>query len=363
MRHLIFALAVFTTTATAQAPAADFSGVHAFWRLVDILQVQGEPTADAWNELFATPGYAALEARERRSASIKLAMRAAFAPSNRRLRDSLLAANGWTARVIRHVQSLPPRRAVLDAFADRMRRDDVVSRAAARAQTLLPAGTVDRFGTPSVAFLFFLPDGRGYPGLIVADLANVMSKTDPQQFFAHEATHFYWAHLSLARRAVGDTATTAGARSLESLLTKIAEEAAGDQFDKSTAVDASDETLARISPDTSFRRYLAEYRDEVRRAPDELRRLDALLARVSSDTSRMQAIVDSASRALPLEGRPVGMYMARAIRAQLGDAALAAIAGDGVGFFRAYQHAASRVACGCIPFSPAALRGLDLVRH
>lgn len=357
MRHLIFALAAFATA------AADFSGVQAFWRLVDVLQVQGEPTAAAWDELFATPGYAALDARERRRASIVLAMRAAFAPSNRQLRDSLLAANGWTARVIRHVESLPARRAALDAFADRMRRDDVVSRAAARAQTLLPAGTVARYGQPSVAFLFFLPDGRGYPGLIVADLANVMSKTDPEQFFAHEATHFYWAQLSRVRRASGDTATTPGARSLESLFMKIAEEAAGDQFDKSTAVDASDATLARISPDAAFRRYLAEYRDAVRRAPDELRRLDAVLTQIASDPSRMQAFADSASRALPLEGRPVGMYMARAIRAQLGDAAFAAIAGDAIGFFRAYQQAASRPACGCVPLSSTALRALDLAGH
>ena len=363
MYRLVLAFAVFGTVAAAQTPAADFSGVHAFWRLVDILQMQGEPTANAWDDLFATPGYAALEAREGRRASIQLAMQAAFAPSNRRLRDSLLAANGWTARVIRHLETLPPRRAVLDTFADRMRHDDVVSRAAARAQTLLPAGTVARYGKPAVAFVFFLPDGRGYPGVIVADLANVMSKADPEQFFAHEATHFYWAQLSRARRAGGDTATTRGARSLESLLMKIAEEAAGDQFDKSAAADAGDAMLARISPDTAFRRYLAEYRDEVRRAPDELRRLDAMLARIASDTSRMQTLADSTSRALPLEGRPVGMYMARAIRAQLGDSAFAAIAGDAVGFFRAYQQAATRAGCGCIPFSPTALRGIDLVRH
>lgn len=362
MRRLIL-VAIFASGLRAQAPAADFSGVAQFWRLVDILQTQGEPTQSAWDELFATPGYAALEDRERRRAAIVLAMRAAFVAANRPLRDSVLAANGWAARVIRHVETLPRRRAELSQFAERVRRDDVVARAAERAQTLLPAGTVAKYGLPSVSFLFFLPDGRGYPGLIVADLANVMSKVDPQQFFAHEATHFYWAQLSRVRRARGDTATSPGTQSLASLLMKIAEEAAGDQFDKSGAVDATDAELARIAPDTGFRHYLADYRNEVRRAPDELRRFDSVLARMAADPSTMKTLADSTSRGLPLEGRPIGMYMARTIRAQLGDSAFANIAGDAEGFFRTYQRAATRATCGCPPFTADALRALDLLRH
>jgi hypothetical protein len=117
---------------------ADFSGVSEFWRIADQLRSDREPSDSAWNRLFATPGYAALDARERRRASITLAMRAAFMPSQRGLHDSLLTANGWTARVIRHIASLPAQRPALDSFAATLREHDVLAAAVARAATLLP---------------------------------------------------------------------------------------------------------------------------------------------------------------------------------------------------------------------------------
>lgn len=363
MPRLIAALVILLAGASS-APAqrtADFSGAEQFWRIADELRRGTEPRAEEWDRLFATPGYAALDARERRRASIVLGMRAAFHPGLRGIRDSLLSANGWTARVIRHLETLPPLRAELAAFAEQLRREDILAAAAQRAQTLLPAGTVQRYGHPAIAFVFFLPDGRGYPGLIVADLANVMSKPDAVPFFAHELTHFYWSRLARAQDSA--QARSPDPTGLLVLFGKIAEEAFGDQFDKSAVIDASDESLASDGYAADWREYIAEYRREFARAGDELAKLDAALASAASDSIRLRAIADSANRALPLEGRPVGMYMARVIRRELGDAALAATAGSPVDFVLTYQRAAARSSCGCRPLSASTMASVEKLRR
>src|SRR5688572_7274134 len=170
MRIIVLAL-LLTITATAHAQI-DFAGVDQFWRIADLLQRDIEPDSTLWNALFATPGYAALEAREKRRGAITLGMRSAFKPSLRATRDSILATNPWTARVVRHMQSLPAQRARLDSLRTALIGARFLDRAAEQAATLLPAGVIQKYGTPKVAFVFFLPDGRGYPDLLVADLAN-----------------------------------------------------------------------------------------------------------------------------------------------------------------------------------------------
>ena len=39
----------------------NYSGVELFWRIYDVLRQDREPTPTLWDELFSSPGYAALE--------------------------------------------------------------------------------------------------------------------------------------------------------------------------------------------------------------------------------------------------------------------------------------------------------------
>jgi hypothetical protein len=331
----------------AQAPA-DFSGVDQFWSIVDRLSAGTEPGDSAWDRLFSTPGYAALQERERRRPALTTAFRAAFMPARRAERDSIVAAQSWTARVIRHVETLPARRPALDEFQKKLRDDDVAARAARLAGRLLPRGTVERLGRPPVAFVFFLPDGRGYPTLIVADLAEVMSKPDPAPFFAHEMMHFYWRGLSQPQASRSMTAQDSLRDAIRSLLTKIAEESAGDQFDKVDAVAMDSVSRTIHYADAQWRTYLDSYAREYAHAPADLRGLSAVLERaIGSEPHAGIAMVDSTARALPLEGRPLGMFMARAIRRELGDAVFASVVGDVAGYLDAYNRAARRTACSC----------------
>jgi hypothetical protein len=339
----------------------DFSGVEQFWRVADVLARGREPDSSAWNALFSTPGYAALEAREHRRSAISTAMAAAFSPSHSVQRDSLLRANSWATRVLRHLETLGPRRAALDTFARSLLDRHVLDEAVREVRRLVPPGTTERYGTPRVAFLYFLPDGRGYPDLIVADLSNVSSKP-PVPFFAHELTHFYTAKLS-AERQLGPHAqrTDPSATAVLDLLTKIAEESVGDQFDK-TSIDSTDSALERAGYPEEWRKYIADYRRAYVGAADGVVKLNRMLEAIAADSPRTRTIVDSVNRELPLEGRPVGMFMARAIHRTLGDAKLASTVGDAVAFFLAYSDAASRPECRCPLLSSTALRVVNNLR-
>jgi hypothetical protein len=360
------AIVVTGVTQRAARGRADFSGVDAFWRLVARLERDVDPDSAAWDSLFAMPGYAtAAQANGRHF--LVTTLRVAFMPSRRAERDSLLrTGRGEAARAVRHLVSLPGRRAQIDAFRARWERENYLSRALKRAQAFLPPGTTDRYPLPGVAFIHLVPDAYGDTALIVADLAHVMVKGDPARLLAHELTHAYRTHLYWKRVArEGRAPRSPGLAALDLLLGRLENESVADQNDKAPFLDVDDATLAREEPDSAARAYLAQYRAHFRSAADQFRTMNRVLeafANSADTTSVMKARVDSLTRALPLFGRPLGAYMARAIRKELGVGALAAVVGDPVGYALAYQEAASRPSCGCPTFSEGALRVIARLR-
>ncbi|MEO5818010.1 MAG: DUF5700 domain-containing putative Zn-dependent protease [Gemmatimonadaceae bacterium] len=352
IRTVCVGVAFLAAPMLAPAQSADFSGVHAFWRIAEQLRRNEEPADAAWDSLFATPGYAALHARERRRPALVTAFRAAFMPSRTAERDSILSTNNWASRVIRHVQPLPARRAALDAFMAKVQRNDMVGRALVQAATLLPPGTVNKFGRPPVAFIFFLPDGRGYPGLIVADLERTRTKVDPVPFFAHETTHFYYARIARDKGLNDWLVTDAGAAALRTLLTKLHEESIGDQFDKVDAIALTEVARAKkYGADSSWLSYLNDYRAEFDSAETRVRQLDAMLLAAAASPATLGAMSELLAKSLPLEGRPLGMYLTRGIRRALGDARIRATVGDPFTWLLAYAQAAERKRCDCTPLS------------
>ena len=336
-RLLWVAVMLFGTAGRLQSQSADFSGVDRFWAVAAILQQDAEPAPSTWDSLFATPGYAALDARERRRPALILGMRAALKPSLAQVRDSILATNSWTARVVRHVQTLPGRKTQLDSLRQRLVADDFLTRAIANAQTLLPPGTAAKHGAPGVAFVFFLPDGRGYQDILVADLANIASKTDVVPFFAHEATHFYFGRLGREREIAPHTP---GDSAVLRLLTKLFEESVGDQHDKAPFVDLSAAEFAAARMDEGWCDYMTQYRTHYTNAEREAEVVFERLAKAgAAGDSVVRAVADSLNRTLPVEGRPLGFHITRTIRRRAGDAVLQAMIGDPVAWIEAYDRA------------------------
>src|SRR5688500_10553717 len=104
------------------APRVDFSGIDVFWSIADRLKTGQEPDKSSWDSLFSTPGYAAIEAREKRRSAITDGIRMAMNPRLAARRDSVLATKAWTARVIRHVHSLADQRQRLDSVRNELQK-------------------------------------------------------------------------------------------------------------------------------------------------------------------------------------------------------------------------------------------------
>src|SRR6185437_10022224 len=142
LRALVLATALpLTGAAQSQAgrPAlpttgVDFTGVDQFYRIADVYAKGAVPTNAQWTALFDTPGYQLVEnVHEGFRAQVELAL----SPALRARRDSVLAGDA----------------------ALRASMGDSIALAKPLTARYLPAGTIDRFPTPLIAYAVFGDDG------------------------------------------------------------------------------------------------------------------------------------------------------------------------------------------------------------
>lgn len=356
-RPLRTALAVLAVMALekGQAQSVDLSGIPLFWKVHDHLVQGREPPLPLLDSLFATPGYAALEQRERRRARLTQAFRLAFLPRLEAQPDSLEAAHPWVRSIVPHLRQAAAQRPALDSLVFTLGRDWSFRQSDLRARGLLPA-TVPAAGLPPVSFILFARDGRGYPHLVVADLERIRAMGDPERFFAHEFHHFHRHALSRStpRRPPGYAP-------LVDVLTNLEFEGIADRLDKADIPDLSDAGLIARYPDSTERTNYRRYREEFRRGGDWVALLDSVLAGLRPDSSSVAEAASLLGRRLPDGGRVVGAFMAATIQQVSGDPGLAAVAGDPSAFFDAYRRAAEACRPACRSLSLEAARALRAV--
>ena len=328
---------VLTTAWRAQVRSGfDLSGVDAFWHTYDALRRNVEPARADWDAMFATPGYAALEQRERRRVALENATRFAFMPSRAAQRDSVIAAGGFLGNAVRHLMGIPSARDSIERFRRSLVQSDVIESARRAVAAFVPPGLTDSVAPPPVAVLFFLDNGRGYPNVVVVDLLALTRHGLDTGYFAHEFYHFYKRQFGKPLRAVA----AADAGILE-LLGYPAEEGVADQLDKRAWVDLADEQFAAMQRLPNARPYAADYRDAYRHSDSVLRTVSSALERSIAAPDSANAIARAAHTALPDGGRALGAFMARAIDRDLGRPALIQAASDPIDFWLTYDKAAS----------------------
>jgi hypothetical protein len=353
--HAVLAVLTATLPGSGFAQSVDISGLPLFWKVYDHLVLGQEPPPRLLNSLFSTPGYAALEQRERRRARLTEAIRLAFLPRLGAHPDSLEAAHPWVRSIVPHLRRAATRRRELDSLALTFARDPVLRQADLRARGLLPA-MEPAAAPPSVSFILFARDGRGYPHLVIADLERVRTMGDPERFFAHEFHHYH--RHTLSRQA---PRRTPGHGALTDVLTNLEFEGIADRLDKADIPALSDAGLAARFPDSSERAYYHGYREAFRRGVEWVALLDSTLSGLRPDSSSVTHAAALLARRLPDGGRVLGAFFASIIQQALGDRGLAAVAGDPPAFFAAYQRAATACSRTCRPLSREAARVLSAI--
>ena len=316
-------VAACSGTSTTPNPSFDFSGIDAFWSVVDTLERDRQPAPEQWDQLFATPGYAALLASEFERAYFERLFTIAYMPS---MRESLSTElEGRNGRNLRHYLLARELRDSLAAQVERLRTEPLCERALERTAAFLPQPPAD--GCPPVSFVIFANDGRGYDPIVI-DLRASMT-WDIEPFLAHEFHHW----LRNRRLAFDEAAVGPDDEAVLRTLNQIQAEGIADQIDKAGWI--ADPSLTPAGAEG----YAARYRDNLAATPALLRSVDSLLCRHGTGSEgtaageRMQEIV-------PQSGHPTGFYMAAAIDGGLGRAALTGDFANPFLFFARYQEVA-----------------------
>lgn len=323
--------------AVAQAGSTmDFSGLDRFLDIQERLARDVEPDTAAWRSLFTTPGYAALRERERRWRELDEAFRLAYMPSRRASADSAIAAGGFPGVILPHLKSVPRLSREMAALRQRLERGDALAGALDRVRRFMPAEVVDATPMPPVSFVIFAADGRGYPNRIIADLAHLTWNPDPAGFFAHEFFHYYLRRVPVV--AIG---WPEAAEPLSASVYNVYEEGIADQLDKAHLPSMTDVELRAAYPDDARRAFYESYRAAVAQPARSLELVSSSLERFELHPDSGAALGLVLQRELPIGGRPLGAYMAAAIREERGDSALASVVGDPLGFWLLYDDVAA----------------------
>jgi hypothetical protein len=324
-----------SASANDQAALNDWSSIDLFWQVHDILAEDDEPSAALWDSLFASTGYAALEARERRSGLLRQAFRVAFKPS---LHDSIAAARAsspWLDFHLPLIAQAPERRADVERLRDRAALDALLDSARVLAGAWLPAGATDRLPMARVAWAVF-GSQRGYPDMILLDPTLFILHPHPIALLGHELHHNYRSGIAHRTRPMGDD--LAGWA-----IVNVEVEGTAGLVDKRPLLHLDSAALARIYHDgVSSAQYFREYPGVYAESPRWLRVADSLLVRLALETDSVAraGIAAALHGDLPDNGRAMGSWMADAIDVVLGRAALLDVVGDSFGFWRTYQRAA-----------------------
>ena len=353
MMIALLALSIATAPPSEQR-AVDVTGYQLFWAVHRHLAADREAPAELLDSLFATPGYRALQERERRRGRITLAMRLAFLPRLVAQRESLEAADSWVKTVVPHLRHAADNKAKLDAFVQSFTSSTTLRAADSIARRFLPPSVRPADGHPPISIILFARDGRGYPHLIVADAARLAALGDHTRFFAHEFHHYYRHTLSRESPSIPP-----GASALRAVLTNIEFEGIADRLDKSAVTELSEAAFRETYTDSAERAYLARYRHEFARGPAWIELLDSALAGMPNDSASYVRVASMLGSRLPDGGRVLGAYMSATITKAFGQDALADVAGDPKRFFALYSRAAAACGATCGLLSPRSLAVIE----
>lgn len=312
----------------------DFSGIDRFWRVVDTLTADREPSEALWHSMFVTPGYRLSFFNVQ---PLRSDYELAFRPSRARERDSILAHKGDDADRLNHLGRAIVQRRELERFRDSLARTDVTRDALAITARFLPPGTTQGATPPFVAFAVFREDAYATgPRTVCVDLIRALDG-GLDVLLAHEFHHTFLYAITRVPIVSDDSADGL----LMNTLTAVRAEGLADLIDKPSL-------LAAPPPDLAS--YAKRYTRERDSAVVTLRAIDAVLANASRDSASLRTAGRRVSALLWSGGHPVGGYMARRIVDTFGIDSILPGAYSPFAFFRTYI-AAERAHGTASPFS------------
>lgn len=329
----------------------DFSGIKEFWKIVDILKADIEPSSDQWNALLSTPGYAVLIRREfKKPGFFEDYMRAVYMPSQKHRREELIKEAeqkggfwAWfTPALLKAYRDAENNREEIEARVKKLKTYPYVEEASLEALKFLPETQVDEY--PAIAFIIF-NDSRGYSPLVIGltggeDLEkSALDKLQKHGFtkhrpfmlhVAHESFHFYRdkkLEFDFPDKKSPDYPIIL-------IINQIENEGIADQINRKQLYYGNG-----CFTETEIAERL---RKEQAEQPEILLKMDALFAKMEDKPEAVAELGKEIRKLVPQSGHPTGFYMANIILGQFGKKPLVDVVRTPFNFFYLYNEAAKK---------------------
>lgn len=302
----------------------DFSGMNAFWEIMESLENDCMPSEEKWEELFITPGYITGNEHEFSHDYFKRFYTLAFMPSKQNELAKELQKSSFYTPYLKHIASIKKQKEEIKKKQRELENsNEIFTRAFERVKHYLPDGITEKYPEPTIAFMIFGPDGRGYETILVDLVYFLQNEEQAVDFIAHEMHHYYLGKESVMR---------AGEVELLWVIEQIYAEGLADQIDKKSiyfgnGLSAQSEKALR-------------FRELVYDTPNVIRKMDSLLNDMILSPERYKTNALKISGLVPQSGHPTGYFMATTLLENAGAECLVEDFGNPFAFFRRYNDMA-----------------------
>lgn len=339
MNKLILLLILVNLTfAQSQSPNFDFSGMDQFWKIVNILESNWEPSKNDWEQLFNTPGYKILVNSEFNKQFFIDNFTLVFKPAKRKELDEKLK-NGKYNHHINHYIKVRDNKSLIKEQQKLLQRNNFNKIAIDRTIEFLSQNNVSQY--PPVSFLIFESNGRGSSPIIVDVAASI--EWDFVGFLAHEFHHWYRNN----QLQFNYSNIEKDEFNIVKVLSMIEAEGIADMVDKKDWF---------TKPNSAISAYARQFINDVGKTPYLIKQIDKLLIEMGTDQSKAKYIGEQILNSLPQRGHTTGYFMASLIIEKLGKKELISSVGNPFEFVTLYNKAAKRSSGKYPKFSDDAIK-------
>jgi uncharacterized protein YjaZ len=321
-RLLLIALNI--VSAQGNNPNFEFSGVDQFWKIVNTLEVNREPSKSEWNKLFNTPGYKVLLNGEFKRDFFEHNFRLVFKPSENKNLEKAIKSRANLHHLTHYIKIRDNKAKVKSQFKN-LKRKDFNRIAIKRTLEYLPQSKVSNY--PPVSFLIFESNGRGSSPIVVDLAASI--EWDFMSFLSHEFHHWYRnRQLKIDLRKVSSLE-----RELVNVLSMIEAEGIADMVDKKDWY---------TKPNNAISNYARQFLYDVKKTPHVIKKIDDALKIIKVNPNQNKAQGKIIFSYLPQRGHTTGYFMARLILEKFSKKDLANCVGNPFEFILLYNKAAKK---------------------
>ena len=315
---------IIVTLSQTYPQGFDFSGMKVFWEIMETLEKDSMPSEDTWNELFNTPGYVTGNEHEFTHDYFKKFYTLAYMPSKQTELAKELQKSSFYTPYLNHIANIRKQKEDIKKKQKELEKSsEVFTRALERVTHYLPEGITEKYPEPTIAFMIFGPDGRGYETILVDLVYFLQNKEQAVDFIAHEMHHYYLDKESVMR---------AGEAELLWVIEQIYAEGLADQIDKKVNY------FGDGGPGRSEK--AQRFRELVYDSPGVIQKMDSLLNDMILSPERYKTNALKISGLVPQSGHPTGYFMANTLLENEGPESLVEDFGNPFAFFRRYNNMA-----------------------